>query len=150
MTTPRSVSRSVSRDDPEKLQKDIVRSLDIQTRLWQQAVAVTAANPQSLPAYRFVASLNEVNNINEKRITALRNHVPLAVSFMLVGTAMVAMGSPVSTQVLYGARRRPTTLIMSLMIAMLIMLVVDLDRPFRGLIHVSVQPLVDVANCIPR
>jgi hypothetical protein len=39
---------------------------------------------------------------------------------------------------------------MSLMIAMLIMLVVDLDSPSRGLIHVSVQPLVDVVNGIPR
>lgn len=137
-------------DDPAKLQKDIARSLDIQTRLWQQAVAVTAANPESLPAYRFVASLNEVNNIHEKRITALRNHVPLAVSFMLVGTAMVAMGFTGFNAGAFGARRRPITLIMSLMIAMLIMLVVDLDSPSRGLIHVSVQPLVDVVNGIPR
>jgi hypothetical protein len=78
--------------DPSKLGQDLARSLDLQGRLWQQAVAVTAANPQSLPAYRFVASLNEVNNIHESRLTALRNHVPVAVMFMLIGTAMVAMG----------------------------------------------------------
>src|ERR1700722_2980666 len=136
--------------DPSKLEQDIARSLDLQARLWQQAVAVTAANPQSLPAYRFVASLNEINNIHEKRITALRNHVPLAVSFMLVGTAMVAMGFTGFNAGAFGARRRPITLITSLMIAMLIMLVVDLDSPSRGLIHVSVQPLVDVVNGIPR
>jgi hypothetical protein len=136
--------------DPAKLQQDIARSLDIQSRLWQQAVTVTAGNPQSLPAYRFVASLNEMNNIHESRLTTLRNTVPLAVHCMLVGTAMVAMGFTGFNAGTFGTRRRPTTMLMSLMIAMLIMLVVDLDRPERGLIQVSDQALVDAAAGIPR
>ena len=107
---------------------------------------MTAANPQSLPAYRFVASLNEMNNIHERRITALRNHVPIAVTFMLVGTAMVAMGFTGYNAGIRGARRRLTALIMSVTIALLIMLVVDLDRPYRGLIQVPVQALVDAAQ----
>jgi hypothetical protein len=78
--------------DPAKLERDITRSLDLQAKLWQEAVAVTATAPQSLPAYRFVASLNEMNNIHESRLTALRYHVPGAVMFVLIGVAMVAMG----------------------------------------------------------
>jgi hypothetical protein len=136
--------------DPLKLEKDIARSLDLQARLWQQAVAVTAANPQSLPAYRFVASLNEMNNIHERRLIALLNHVPVAVMLMLIGTAMVAMGFTGYNAGVFGATRILTTLIMSLTIALLIMLIVDLDRPFRGLIQVSVQALVDAAQGIPR
>ena len=46
--------------DPAKMDRDVARSLDLQGRLWQQAVAVTDAAPQSLPAYRFVGSLNEM------------------------------------------------------------------------------------------
>ncbi|HSU06961.1 MAG TPA: hypothetical protein VLI93_15460 [Acetobacteraceae bacterium] len=61
------------------------------SELWRQAVAVTAANLQSLPAYRFVASLDELNNIHEARLTALRNQMPIAVMFMLIGTSIVAM-----------------------------------------------------------
>ena len=136
--------------DPVKLQQDIARSVDLQERIWRLAVAVTAENPQSLPAYRFVGSLNEVNNIHEARITALRNRVPLAVTCMLIGTAMVAMGFTGFNAGAYGARRRSITMIMSLTIALLIMLVVDLDRPQRGLIQVSVQALVDAANGIPK
>jgi hypothetical protein len=135
--------------DPLKLQQDVARSVDLQNRLWQQAVAVTKENPQSLPAYRFVASLNEMNNIHERRLTALRNQVPIAVTFMLIGTAMVAMGFTGFNAGTVGARRRPTTLIMSLTISMLIMLIVDLDRPTRGLIEVPVQALVDAAHGIP-
>jgi hypothetical protein len=136
--------------DPSKLEQDITRSLDLQSRLWQQAVAVTAANPQSLPAYRFVASLNEMNNIHERRLTALRNHVPIVVMFMLIGTAMVAMGFTGFNAGVVGVRRHLTTFIMALTVALLIMLIVDLDRPYRGLIQVPVQALVDTAQGIPR
>src|ERR1700750_781184 len=47
--------------DPAKLARDVARSVELQNQLWQRAVTVTAAAPQSLPAYRFVASLNEMN-----------------------------------------------------------------------------------------
>lgn len=136
--------------EPSKMEQDITKSLDLQARLWQQAEAATAANPQSLPAYRFVTSLNEMNNIHERRLTALRNHVPVAVSFMLVGMAMVAMGFTGYNTGLIGAKRRLTTLIMSITVTLLIMLIVDLDRPYRGVIQVPVQALVDAAQGIPR
>lgn len=134
--------------DPSKLERDIARSLDLQTRLWQQAVAVTAAAPQSLPAYRFVASLNEMNNLHERRLTALRYHVPGAVMFMLIGVAMMAMGFTGYHAGVTESRRPVATLIMSLTVAVVIMLVVDLDRPARGLIQVPVQALVDAAQGI--
>jgi hypothetical protein len=135
--------------DPAKLARDVVRSLELQTRLWQQAVAVTATAPQSLPAYRFVGSLNEMNNIHERRLTALRYHVPGAVMVMLVGVAMVAMGFTGYQTGAMGFGRRVAALIMSFTVAAVIMLVVDLDRPARGLILVPVQPLVDAAQGIP-
>jgi hypothetical protein len=47
------------------------------------------------------------------------------------------------------SRGRVATLIMSLTIAVVIMLVIDLDRPARGLIQVPVRALVDVQQGIP-
>ncbi len=135
--------------DPAKLEQDIARSVDLQTRLWQQAVAVTAAAPQSLPAYRFVASLNKVNNIHEKWLTALRYHVSGAVMVMLIGVAMVAMAFTGYHAAVSGGGRRIAVLVMSVTVAVLIMLVIDLDRPDRGLIQVPVQPLIDAPHGIP-
>ena len=136
--------------DPAKFQRDVARSLELQTRLWQQAVAVTAEAPQSLPVYRFVGSLNEMNNIHERRLTSLRYHVPGAVMYMLIGVSMVAMGFTGYNAGVTGSRRRIAILIMSLTIAGVIMLVVDLDQPARGLIQVPVDPLVEAAEGIPR
>ena len=136
--------------DPTKLERDVAHSTDLQSRLWQQAVAVTAAAPQSLPAYRFVASLNEMNNIHESRLTALRYHVPVTVMFLLIGVAMVAMGFAGYNAGVTGARRRLPNLIMAVTIAVLIMMVVDLDRPSCGLILVPVQALLDAEQGIPH
>src|SRR4051794_20512117 len=41
---------------PAKMERDVALSLSLQSQLWQQAVAITQAAPQALPAYRFVAS----------------------------------------------------------------------------------------------
>jgi hypothetical protein len=134
--------------DPAKLERDVTRSLELQNQLWQQAVAVTAAAPQSLPAYRFVASLNEMNNIHERRLTALRYHVPGVVMFVLVVIAMVATGFTGYHVGARGSRGRVATFIMSLTIAVVIMLVIDLDRPARGLIQVPARALIDAQQGI--
>jgi hypothetical protein len=63
---------------------------------------------------------------------------------------MVAMGFTGFNAGVAGARRHLTTFIMSLTVALLIMLIVDLDRPYRGLIQVPVQALVDAQQGIPR
>jgi hypothetical protein len=136
-------------DDRAKLARDVARSVELQNRLWQQAVAVTAEAPQSLPTYRFVASLNEMNNIHESRLTALHYRVPVAVTFLLVLVAMVATGFTGYYAGTRGTHGRVATLVMSLTIAVVIMLVVDLDRPERGLIQVPVLPLIDVQQGIP-
>ncbi|HBK09001.1 MAG TPA: hypothetical protein DDZ81_24610 [Acetobacteraceae bacterium] len=135
--------------DPRKMEREIGRSLELQAQLWQQAVAVTTTAPQSLPAHRFVASLNEMNNIHERRITALRYHVPVPVVLMLMSVAIVAMMFAGYNAGATGARRLLPHLIMAVTVGALILLVIDLDSPHRGLIQVPVQALVDAAQGIP-
>jgi hypothetical protein len=135
--------------NPAKLDQDIARSVELQTALWQQATALTAANPQGLPVYRFVSSLIEMHNVHERRLIALRNHIPGEIMLVLVGAAMVAMafaGYQISDRV----TPRIAAVIMSLLVATVIIAVVDLDRPARGLIQVPVRPLLDAERSIPR
>jgi hypothetical protein len=134
--------------DPSKLNRDVVESAKIQERLWQRAVAVTDAAPQSLQSYRFVNAVNDLNNVAERRITTLRVRIPLEVVIMLFGTSLVAMGFVGFHAGLSGKGRILSRVLMAVTIAALIMLIVDLDRPSRGLISVSVQPLVDALQGI--
>ena len=100
-----------------KMERDVAQSLALQSQLWQQAVAVTQASPQALPVYRFVGSLNEMNNIHERRLTVLRNHVPAEVMIMLIAVSMVAMGFTGYHAGVVGAQRRIINVIMSVTIA---------------------------------
>lgn len=136
--------------DPGKLREDVARSVDLQSRLWNIAVTVTAAAPQSLPVYRFVGSLNEMNNVHESRLTVIRYRIPGEVMMMLLGVAMVAMALTGYHSGARGARRPVATLLMATTVGVVMTLVADLDRPARGFIQVPVQPLIDAASALPR
>jgi Protein of unknown function (DUF4239) len=132
--------------DPEKLDLDGAKSRELLTRLWQHAAAVS--EPQSLPANRFINSLDEMTKIQERRLSALRYHVPNAVVLMLLGVAMVSIGFAGYHAGLTQTRPRLGMLIMAVMVAVVIVGVIDLDQPARGLIQVPNQSLVDVAKGI--
>lgn len=133
---------------PMKLQRDIAKSLKLQNLLWQRAATIAAAAPQSLPIDRFVGSLNEMNNVQEQRVTTLRVRMPIEVFFMLIGISAVAMGFVGLHIGLDNEHKLTSRLLMTITIVALIILIVDLDRPSRGVIQVSTQPLVDAAQSI--
>ena len=135
---------------PAKFDQDIARSVDLQTKLWQQAVAATTAAPQALPTYRFVAALNEMNNIHESRVTALRYHVPGAVMLMLIAVTMIAIGLAGYQVGVSGFRSHTPLILMSLTVAGVIVMVFDLDQPARGFIQIPVQALIDEEHGIPQ
>src|SRR5215467_172251 len=130
--------------DPAKLERDATVSRELLTKLWEQAVAVS--EPQSLPAHRFINALEELTRVQERRLISMHYYVPNAVLFMLLGLAMVAIGFTGYQSGLTHSRLHGATLIMAATIAVVIVLVVDLDQPARGLIRVPTQALVDVAK----
>jgi hypothetical protein len=134
--------------DPAQLERDVAKSREVLSELWRQAIAVS--EPQSLPANRFVNSLDEMTKIQERRLESAQYYVPNAVLLMLLGVAIIAVGF---TGYQSGATQRHlhvATLMMAVTIAVVIVLVVDLDQPARGFIRVPTQALVDVANEIGR
>jgi hypothetical protein len=132
--------------DPAKLERDAAKSSDLLAQLWQQAVVVS--EPQSLASHRFINSLDEVTKIKERRLAALSYHIPNAVVLMLLGVAMIAVGFTGYHTGLTETQPRLGTLIMAVTVAVVIVGVIDLDQPARGLIRVPIQSLVDVANDI--
>jgi hypothetical protein len=133
--------------DPAKLERDVAKSSDLLTSLWRQAVAVS--EPQSLAANRFINSLDEMIKIQQRRLISLQYHVPNAVVLMLLGVGMIAIGLTGYHAGLTQTRPRMATLIMAATVAVVIVLVIDLDQPARGLIRVPTQALVNVAKGIP-
>lgn len=132
------------------LDQALKRSGEIHTLLWAQASTAAEAAPSTNTAL-VIQSINEVIDMNEKRVTAgLRNRIPASVwiaLFAITTLTMITMGVQIGFT---GKRRLVAVTPLSLAFAVLVTLVVDLDRPQAGLITVSQQSLVDLQRSMAR
>ena len=116
--------------------------------LWSYAIAAGGQDPRAIPTGLFIQSLNEVIDLHAKRVTAMENHVPESIFILLSIVAILSLGL-----VGYGAgmgkdRSLLPTVISVILISSVILLIMDLDRPRRGLIKVSQQNMVDLQNSL--
>lgn len=126
----------------------IVRSNQIQEALWSDVKLVMAKDNAMAPTGLYIQALNETFDNQEKRLTALRNRVPNIVILALYGISIVALGFSGYASGAAERRWRLPVYIMGLLIAAVVLLIQDLDRPDAGLISVSQQPMVDTANAL--
>lgn len=119
----------------------------IQRELWSQATIAATASPTPIMA-TFVTSLNEVIDLDAMRLNALRTHVPGAVWIILLlvagcGCYASGYGSGAS-----GARTTFSSFVLPVLIALVISLISDIDRPRGGLISIKQQPMFDLQQSI--
>ena len=88
------VRRDITRRNPSaaELAAAVNRSNEIQEALWQQAKAVAVRDTALVPTGYFIESLNHMIDVQEQRLTAVRNRVPNIVILSLYGIAAVALG----------------------------------------------------------
>jgi hypothetical protein len=126
----------------------IARSNGIQSALWRKAKEAIAVDNSMVPTGLYIQSLNEVIDNQEKRLTAFQAHVPTIVLLALYGISIVAIGFAGYAG---GLEKRPWRLpvyVMASLVAAVILLIQDVDRPTTGFIAVSQQPMIDTANAI--
>ncbi len=138
-------SRPASAQD---LRDVIARSNGLQEALWQQAQAVAAKDNAMVPTGIFIQALNEMIDDQEKRLTALYNRLPFIILIALYGVAVVALGFAGYASGLQARHSRLPVYITGILVAAMILLIQDLDRPGAGFIRVSQQPMIDTAAAI--
>jgi hypothetical protein len=127
---------------PEKLEAAIIRSEEIHTLLWKQAISVSQETPDSFAAWIFIQSLNDVIDTHQKRLTTHLQRIPETIwgfVYLIAGISMFSMGYYLG---LSGSRRSIATVALSVSFSAVIMLIVDLDRPQSGMLKVSQGALI--------
>jgi hypothetical protein len=119
----------------------------IQRELWSHAVAAATEAPTPVTA-TFITSLNETIDLDASRLFALRTHVPSAVWLLLFIVAAFGCYTCGYAAGASGARSQFPSLVVPLLIAVVIALIADLDRPRGGLIGISQQPLVNLQETL--
>jgi hypothetical protein len=121
------------------------RSNGVQESLWLQAKALTAKDNGMVPTGLFIQALNEMIDDQAKRLAALRNRIPNIVLLGLFGIAATAAGFAGYASGLDTKRTRLPVCIMGLLVATVIILIFDLDRPSSGFIVNNQQSMIDTA-----
>ena len=117
----------------KKLAPTLKRSSEIQQELWQIAVQARAAST-SVAVNLFITTINDLIDVDaERRTVALVNRFPKALWNTLgflgaLATTMLGFSSG-----LHGRRSRIATTALIVAFSVVVVLIIDLDRPFRSL-----------------
>ena len=134
--------------DESKLQLAIKKTEQIQSQLWQEAVAVSSIDPRSVPAGLFVESLNEVIDLHAARLTAIQNRVPEVIIDLIFIASILSLGLLGYSMGMTQHRSFVPTLLALMLIVAIIGVIIDLDRPRRGLITVSQESMIQLQQSI--
>ncbi|HWA35120.1 MAG TPA: hypothetical protein VG737_13360, partial [Cyclobacteriaceae bacterium] len=127
---------------------------DIRGRMWA-IVDTLNKNQPAIPNFvSFVASVNDVFTINNKRITAgLINELPNAMWFALYVLTAIAMMGFGYLFGMSGKLNWPVFIALAMAYATIICLIVDLDKSSSkggGVIRISYKPLIELQEHMKR
>jgi hypothetical protein len=107
----------------------------LQRRLWGLAGAALDGAPVASAPRLYVETLNEMIDAQTTRVAALNNQVPTAVLLLEIIGASIALALLAAYLALVG-RGTPGVVLASILVAILLYVICDLDRPTRGLIQI--------------
>jgi hypothetical protein len=130
--------------DPQQRAVAEATSTALQRHMWGLAVAAAQRDPHSTMVPLYIAALNDVVALSREEAAILNAHIPDIVIAWLLLIAFIAsamMGYGFGRE---GKRALVFKAIFAVMVALVFGLVLDLDRPQRGLIRVNLAPLQTV------
>jgi hypothetical protein len=133
-------------DDLAQLDSLRAQTARLQNEFWTRAVAYGQKDPNPVRAGLLLQSLNQAIDLESARRMALQNHVPESVIYAngIVGLlAAMLVGYAFG---LNGRRQIFSMCVLALAITLILAIIIDLDRPHSGFIHVSQQPMIDLQH----
>ena len=108
----------------------------LQQRVWDIGVEAADADPSPVKTGYFLQAVNQMIDAYGSRLDSLQRHVPPAI-FYLLFVFFISTGALIGYSAGLGERRsRVPALVLNLLICLLVFIIIDLDRPRRGVIQV--------------
>ena len=115
----------------------VERTRAMQQEIWDIGIRAAEANPNPVRTGYFLTAVNDMIDAQGARLDVLERHVPPAI-FYLLFIFFIATGGLIGySSGLNERRSRVPFLILNLLICLLVFIIIDLDRPRRGLIMVK-------------
>ena len=116
--------------------------------LWEEVEGVDRKDPEAVRISMIVPAANDVIDLSSTRSWASRNHLPDPVLALLLSSVLVSSALLGHSSGQAGVRHLGLWLAMNLIFVLILYVVLDFDRPQRGLIRVDQTPLVELSSSI--
>lgn len=116
----------------------------LQSQLWALAITATHDDPRPVTTGAFINALNNMIDSQGKRNALLHMHVPEVVLLLLFIVFISSGGILGYSSGLSGRRIIAPTMMVSFLIALIVFIIIDLDRPKRGLIQIDQSLMHDL------
>jgi hypothetical protein len=116
----------------------------LQNDLWDVAIKAAEIDPRPVTTGYFITSLNDVIDAKSERNAILQRHIPEVILFLLfivfiIGGALMGYTSGLGLK-----RAYIPTVMFTVLIVLVVFIIIDLDRPKRGLIMVKQDSLIEL------
>ncbi len=126
----------------------VAQATGLQGTLWSIAARAAQADAASHGAAQFVQAVNDLIDSFGRRDAALARHVPALVTALLFATFLLSGGILGFAAGVGDHRPSAVTYVLVVLMVVLVFIVLDLDRPRRGVIQVSHQSLVSLQDSV--
>lgn len=125
------------------------KALDMETEgieklLWESTTEAAKSDPRPVIAGYYVASINHLIDERSHRMELQQRHVPEIVLFILFLVFIIGGGFMGYTSGLSMKRAYFPMLMFNLLIVVVVFIIIDMDRPKRGLIKVNQNSLIEL------
>ena len=118
----------------ERINTDLSKA---QTKLWRQAIEVSSRHPDMVPTGIYVQALNEMFDAAGRRLAFTEYHIPEMVFVLLALMTLLTFGLAGFGSGVADSRRLVASFVLAVMVTLVILTIIDLERPKRGLIQVT-------------
>jgi hypothetical protein len=136
-------------NDDERVRAAQDRSRRLQVQLWAEALAAAREDSNVVTTGYYITTLNQLIDDHTRRTVAMENHVPETILLLLVLVAALTMAVTGYSSGLRGKRLKALRFILVLLVAATLTVIIDLDRPRRGLIRVSESGMTELQQQLP-
>ena len=130
-----------SRDTPDVLRAAQKKSEDINAKIWSDVERANIPSTTNATLSSLISAANELIDIHELRLASLQNHLPSALFYLLLALATVSVSFLAWSFGAASHRGRAPMILLALLMGAVLLLIMDVNRPQRGIIEVGVASL---------
>lgn len=146
--TDARIALGESRGDLDALLAARSKSETLHTTIWSVVERVDRPGTSPATLSSLITAANELIDLHELRLASIQNYLPASLLLLLLGMATIAVGFLAWSFGATGQGGRAAMLLLALLIATVLVLIMDVNRPQRGRIGVGVSTLERVQESI--